>query len=484
MSDVDELIPQLQSKDAGNRCHAASALGYTDDKRATKPLIKVLSDTNEEVRAIAFFGLRNIGQPVVEDLIQTLKHPDDVIRKKASCLFQRMGDKLRNAGDLRAVEPLIEALEDPTAHVRCRAAKALGRLGDARAIGPLIERLKDDTNPDVYSNTCFALARMGQPTVDFLVPLLSDSQEHVRFYVALSLGKIGHANNGCAIDILTGALEDFSGFDWWRQRALLSSLARIGDARCIQPLIQLFNQQEGWVLRTIVYALGAIRDESATPFLIDLVKGRNKRIKVAAILALGQIGGDSAFRWLVKCLDTSHVGVRINVVVALGRFGIEAVPLLIDTLKDSDPRVRKQSVEMLGQIGGEMTAQPLVAMMADADKMVRRTVSRALRRIGTLALEPLIASLTQGDDRIRGKAVTALGRIGEERAIDTLTNALQDKSTSVRIKTVYALGKFGEMAEKGLKMALEDNTVSVRLSAILPQLNFFRLEVGKFSKTN
>jgi len=412
-------------------------------------LIKVLSDTDEEVREIAFFGLRNIGQPAVEDLIQTLKHPDDVIRKKASCIFQRIGDKLKNAGDLRVVEPLIEALEDPTAHVRCRAVKALGRLGDARAIGPLIETLKNDTNPDVHSNTCFALARMGQPAVDFLVPLLSDSQEHVRFHVALSLGKIGHASNGCAIDILTEALEDFSDFDWWRQRALLSSLARIGDARCVQPLIQLFNQRGEWVPRTIVYALGAIRDESATPFLIDLVKGRNKQIEVAAILALGQIGGDSAFRWLVKCLETSHAGVRINAIVVLGRFATEAVPLLIDTLKDSDPCVRKQSVEMLGQIGSKMAAQPLVAMMADADKMVRRMVSRVLRRIGALAFEPLIASLTQGDDRIRGKAVTALGRIGEERAIDALMNALQDKSILVRIKAVYALGKFDEMAENG-----------------------------------
>ena len=92
-------------------------------------------------------------------------------------------------------------------------------------------------------------------------------------------------------------------------------------------------------------------------------------------------------------------------------------------------------------------------------------MSRVLRRIGALAFEPLIASLTQGDDRIRGKAVTALGRIGEERAIDALTNALQDKSISVRIKAVYVLGKFDEMAEKGLEMALEDNAVSVRRAA-------------------
>ena len=70
------LSINLQSKDAENRYHTASSLGYTDDKRAIKPLIKVLSDTDEEVQEIAFFGLRNIGQSTVEDLIQTLKHPD------------------------------------------------------------------------------------------------------------------------------------------------------------------------------------------------------------------------------------------------------------------------------------------------------------------------------------------------------------------------------------------------------------------------
>ena len=51
---------------------------------------------------------------------------------------------LGEIGDLRAVDPLIEALGDDEGHVRARAAQALGKLGDARAVGPLTGLLYDE----------------------------------------------------------------------------------------------------------------------------------------------------------------------------------------------------------------------------------------------------------------------------------------------------------------------------------------------------
>jgi HEAT repeat protein len=51
---------------------------------------------------------------------------------------------LGKIGDPKAVEPLVEVLQDVTSNVRDEAALALGRIGDARAI-PVLERvLKDD----------------------------------------------------------------------------------------------------------------------------------------------------------------------------------------------------------------------------------------------------------------------------------------------------------------------------------------------------
>ena len=52
---------------------------------------------------------------------------------------------LGKIGDPRAVEPLIDALQDDAfANVRGRAAEALGEIGDPRSVEPLIAALNDE----------------------------------------------------------------------------------------------------------------------------------------------------------------------------------------------------------------------------------------------------------------------------------------------------------------------------------------------------
>lgn len=64
----------------------------------------------------------------------------------------RAADALGAIGSAEAVEPLIEALDDPHPGVRRRAALALGVLGDGRAVEPLAELVESDpyseTDPD------------------------------------------------------------------------------------------------------------------------------------------------------------------------------------------------------------------------------------------------------------------------------------------------------------------------------------------------
>lgn len=63
-------------------------------------------------------------------------------------------------GDSRAVDPLIEALDDENWSVRARAANSLGNIGDSRAVGPLIETL-DDSDSAVRFSAVGALGSIG-----------------------------------------------------------------------------------------------------------------------------------------------------------------------------------------------------------------------------------------------------------------------------------------------------------------------------------
>jgi len=110
--EVSVLISALKDKDGGTRCKAAAALG---EKRLGE-----IGDTR-----------------AVEPLIQVLEDKDRDVRLVAARVLGGMGDT-------RAVEPLIQLLEDEDRGVRMSAARALGRIGDKRAVEPLTNALEDE----------------------------------------------------------------------------------------------------------------------------------------------------------------------------------------------------------------------------------------------------------------------------------------------------------------------------------------------------
>ena len=109
--------------------------------------------------------------------------------------------ELGEMGDARAIEPLIDALEDRHILVRVEAAKALGKIGDTRAVEPLIEVLQSLAGP-----ASEALGRIGDPmAVEPLIEILRHPQPLIQVSAAEALGEIGDAR---ALDPLAQVIVD------------------------------------------------------------------------------------------------------------------------------------------------------------------------------------------------------------------------------------------------------------------------------------
>ncbi len=170
---VEPLIEALKDEVEDVRGHAAYALSRIGDKKAFKPVVDALNSTKDSVvRSYIIQSLGRLGNKGTIDLLRKLfkESKDDSLRlSAASALIKLCGDndafnflmdtlknsegidslivieKLWQAGDKRAVEPLIEILKkDNDWQMRSDVATALGILGDKRAIEPLIEALKDN----------------------------------------------------------------------------------------------------------------------------------------------------------------------------------------------------------------------------------------------------------------------------------------------------------------------------------------------------
>ncbi|MBL7065842.1 MAG: HEAT repeat domain-containing protein [Anaerolineae bacterium] len=152
-----EIVRILKSHpDPGQREEAAVQLQF-QGQRALEPLIEALrTDPSADVREAAAAHLGKVGKgssAAVDALIEALRYgPEEVPGWAAHALGE--------IGDLRAFQPLVEALrleaEDFAENAvdsrenwfrrfrRIHAASALGKLGDPRAVPYLVEALQND----------------------------------------------------------------------------------------------------------------------------------------------------------------------------------------------------------------------------------------------------------------------------------------------------------------------------------------------------
>jgi HEAT repeat protein len=151
---------------------------------------------------------------------------------------------------------------------------------------------------------------------------------------------------------------------------------------------------------------------------------------------------------LVGMLDDEMLdpGTRFIVVRALGRLGDEAaLTVLLDELRGDDIWVRAAATGALISIGSPAVSG-LVQALSDEDKAVRRAAAKALGKIGERGqdqevLRGLSVGLLDVDGAVRRFAAEALGRLEAASMVPELSEALNDRNTSVRIAAFRALAK-------------------------------------------
>ncbi len=359
---------------------------------------------------------------------------------------------------------LIKALSYPRDEtIRKSAAVALGNLSDVRAVEPLIAALRD-------------------------------SDKAVRWAAAQALGKIGDAR---AVEPLIAALRDSDKAVRWEAAEVLG---KIGDARAVEPLIAALQDRENDVRMAVVEALGKIGDARAVESLIATLMDSDQKVRLCAIKMLGNLSNARAVEPLITALqDNDHV-VRKAAAEALDNIGWKptantvgatywianlewdnctkvgalAVEPLIVVLKDSDRNVRKAAADALGAIGDSRAVPPLCAALQDKDSYVYVAARKWLPNFGVLAVEPLLNDLKDRDEEVSERAAMVLGEIGDSRAVQPLIYEFENRfdegqdqdwggnQVMYRQNCAEALGKIGKPAVMPLIAALNNRNATVR----------------------
>lgn len=138
---LEGVLTALRTGGERVRWGAAIALGKIGGERAVEALIGALCDPDDDVRLRAAAALADIGEAAVPRLIAALGADDDRLREGATAALSQIGRV--------AVPSLAAALRDAGDwRIRAGVARVLGEIGDRRAIEALIQGL-DDTREEV-----------------------------------------------------------------------------------------------------------------------------------------------------------------------------------------------------------------------------------------------------------------------------------------------------------------------------------------------
>jgi hypothetical protein len=200
--------------------------------------------------------------------------------------------------------------------------------------------------------------------------------------------------------------------------------------------------------------------------------------------------GASAVPVLVESLKDSRWFVVRNVIFILGEIrDQQTADSLVPTLTHEDLRVRRETIRALTKIGGGNAEKSLLQVLASDDREMRR---QAILSLGAMkcnaAVPPLLALATQKDrkgQRLEEKkeAINALGQIGNEEANSQLKSILKrrrfwfpSKNDALRVAAAQALGKIGSPDSlTSLQHATEDRSETVARAA--------RLAIQQIKKT-
>ncbi len=444
---------------------AAAALG-TEHAIEQLVAIKPVVDAPVAERIDAY--LTSLGVRAVGPLVIAIQDKDAAVRGAA-------GGPLKTIGEPAVVSlmPLLEVYDDG---VRGLVATTLGGIGEP-AVKPLLRVLQQEKpmpeqGPAAFRRsklaTVAAFKAMAAVALDPMIAVLDDEDSEVRLNATDVIGAVTiplDVEVGVtAVPPLLDRLKNDP--EWAVRRKAASAIGGLGEtalaAGAVQPLIASLSDSRAEVRAAAAQALGAIGDPVAAAPLANLLMTNRVGATAEIAGALEKLGAP-AIAPLTPALKHPELDVRLTATQTLATIGTpQAVEPLGVALADQEVKVRRAAANALRNLADQRVLPALATALGDTESAVYYAARDALARLGAPAVPALLQRLSSADTRIAYTAQQALARIGDDAINPLLSGMRAAPSDQVARWAAVALGRIGGTAVDPAARLLADETASIR----------------------
>ncbi|WP_421908883.1 HEAT repeat domain-containing protein [Methanolacinia petrolearia] len=309
-SSLPYIKKSLESSDLDARITALESLGKIADPLAISLAVRMLNDSEYDVRSSAVITLRSMSDQMFNALMdeaRRLRVQGNVIEKNGILVV------LAGIEDLRAREVLAEFTADSnekvrnkalellggeavTATVKTPAGTAPGKAGDD--IDKLISELKSG-DVMVQMGAVEKISVLGDKAIKPLINSIDDKNPEFQNLIAEILTGMGDPAVKSMIREPKAGRPPV-------KIILAQNLAKIPEKRTIKALCEvLYEEKDPMVRMVAAESLGFVGDQQGLEALIYTVNNdEDSRVKNAAIISLGYFKDPKAINTLITVLDS------------------------------------------------------------------------------------------------------------------------------------------------------------------------------------
>ncbi len=470
----DEFTERME-----NTTNTTAVDGFSGENRIESLINRLETGTDSEVKLNVAAELGKLGKPAASALIEKIETENS---SSGGEIRNYMLLALLETGDERAEDTLSENLgkEGTSSTTVSDGAQSQGEVPEEIILAieakdkAMRESLARSLNGEYGNDT------------DLLEEALKAEEQNATLYTSFVLSNF-ESESGNENEILLQALKSEKGYV---RVAAAMALGQKQETAATDSLLKMLSQDYPLAGHSAVMALGELGDERAVSALMNELKNNEKDyIRSSTAIALGKLEAEEAVPYLIERLRDTKASVRSNAALVLGKMGdesaVESLKNILESGKEAEGRrkdslntgvdVRKSAVLALGGIGGTEATQTLIGVINDDREIpeVRVAATLALGNIGSPEAVNTLETIFNDQSMnmsVRNGAFLALGKTGNQEAAGFFIEKIGDKDFGVSARE--ALVNMGETAVEPLieNLKTEDQKVKDETALILIEI--------------
>jgi HEAT repeat protein len=301
---------------------------------------------------------------------------------------------------------------------------------------------------------------------------------------------IAMAKDMSGTDVTQALAKELPNLSAASQVMLLSALSDRGDAAALPAVNAATGSKDPSVRIAALRALGRLGGASSVELLAQAAAATTGEERQAARDSLYRLRGPDVDQVILASIPKAEPKVKVELIDAVGERNIRSgASALLETAKDSDRKVRIESLRVLKVVAGPADLPALVDLLIHAQSSsdrneAQKTVAAVAHKIedtnrqaqAVLAALPSVEAIPS-----RCALLSVLGKIGDRSALPVLTAALKDANVEVQTAAIRALAEWPtpEPLNDLLKVAEGSDNKVHRILALRGFVRLLGLESGR-----